>query len=187
MWPDAQKQVYWYEGGNEFEETYVPSKDINQDYRTRRVYGAMATFDENSKIIAGLQLLQARIIDRRTMQENLDGLDNVSLINERIDQDMAKEMLIQGLGQKFAQQDPIAGLALVEIMDKPSEATKTLKKLFTPQEPQMSPEEQAMAQAGMGGGAPDEMTQGPPPAVQTVLAQMESPGGGVQSVGQMRG
>ena len=184
MHPTKKKKVYWYEGGTQFEETYVADVDINEDYRTKRIYGAMATFDENSKIIAGLQLVQARIMDRRTMQENLDGFENVSLINERIDQDQAKEMLIQSLGMRAQQQDPAANMALVEIMDKPGEAVTTLKKLFTPQDPQMSPEEEAMmAQQGQGG--PEGMEGGPPPAVQTVLAQMESPGGGVQSVGQM--
>jgi len=183
------KKIFWFEGGNHFEEHYKPSRDIDKDYRTKRVYGAMATFDENSKIVAGLQMLQARIIDRRTMQENMDGLDNVSLINERIDQDMAKEQLIGGLGQRFGQmQDPAAGVALIEIMQKPGGVSDTLAKLFTPQEPQLSPEEEAMmgAQGGMG-GPPGESTEGgPPPAVQTILAQMESAGGGVQSVGQMR-
>jgi len=184
--PNQKKKVFWFEGGNQFEETYVPTTDIDRDYRTKRVYGAMATFDENSKIIAGLQMLQARIIDRRTMQENLDGLDNVSLINERIDQDMAKEALINGLGQRFAEQDPAAALALTEILKDPAAAQTTLVKLFTPEEPQMSPEEEAMMM-GQGPGQPgagaEEM--GPPPAVQTILAQMESAGGGVQSVGQM--
>jgi len=191
MHASERKKIFWFEGGNHFEEHYTPSKDIDKDYRTKRVYGAMATFDENSKIVAGLQMLQARIIDRRTMQENMDGLDNVSLINERIDQDMAKEQLIGGLGQRFgAMQDPAAGVALIEIMQKPGGVSDTLAKLFTPQEPQMSPEEEAMmAQGGMGGpgGPPGESTEGgPPPAVQTILAQMESAGGGVQSVGQMR-
>ena len=184
MHPTTKKKVYWYEGGAQFEETYVADKDIDKDYRTKRIYGAMATFDENSKIVAGLQLVQARIMDRRTMQENLDGFENVSLINERIDQDMAKEMLLQSLGARAQQGDPAADMALVEIMDKPSGAVTTLKKLFTPQEPQMSPEEEAMMQQqGMGG--PEGATTGPPPAVQTVLAQMEAEGGGVQSVGQM--
>ena len=185
MHRDSRKKVYWYEGGNHFEETYKPSVDIDKDFRTRRVYGAMASFDENQKIIAGLQLLQARIIDRRTMQENLDGLDNVSLVNERIDQDMAKEALIQALGDRFgAQQDPAAGLALVEIFTKPSAVGDTLKKLFTPEDPQMSPEEEQMA--AMGAGGPSDAVQGgPPPPVQTILAQMESAGGGVQSVGQL--
>jgi hypothetical protein len=193
-WEDAlhaseRKKVYWFEGGNHFEEHYTPSKDIAKDYRTKRVYGAMATFDENSKIVAGLQLLQARVIDRRTFQENMDGMENVSLVNERIDQDMAKEMLIQGLGQQFAQQDPAAGMALVSILDKPAETVKTLKKLFTPEEPQMSPEEMAMAQGGGPGGMPPggpEMAQGPPPAVQTILSKMETPQGGAMSVGQMQ-
>ena len=184
MQRNKRKKVYWYEGGNHFEETYTPAKDIAKDFRTSRIYGAMATFDEAQKVITGLQLLQARVIDRRTFQENLDGLANISLINERIDQDMAKESLIQALGQRFgAERDPAAGMALVEIFDKPKTAAETLKKLFTPQEPEMSPEEAAMAQMGPGGAAPDQL--GPPPAVQTILAQMEGAGGGVQSVGQL--
>jgi len=184
MHPTKTKRVYWFEGGSQFEETYVADEDIDHDYRTKRIYGAMATFDENSKIVAGLQLVQARIMDRRTMQENLDGFDNVSLINERIDQDMAKEMLLQSLGARAQQGDPAADMALVEILDKPSGATDTLKKIFTPQEPQMSPEEEAMMAQG-GGMEGDPGATGPPPAVQTVLAQMEAQGGGVQSVGQM--
>jgi len=183
MHASTSKKVYWYEGGNQFEEKYVPKKDIDKDYRTKRVYGAMATFDENSKIVAGLQLLQARILDRRTLQENLDGFENISLINERIDQDMAKEQLLQGLGERFgSMQDPAAGMALIDILSNPSDATLVLKKLFTPEEPQMSPEEEAMAM----GGAPEAGAGGPPPPVQTILSQMKTPGGGVQSVGQMR-
>ena len=182
MHPTERKRVYWYEGGNQFEETYVADRDIAKDYRTKRIYGAMATFDENSKIIAGLQLVQARIMDRRTMQENLDGFENVSLINERIDQDMAKEMLITGLGQQFSEKDPRAGMALAAIMKTPSTTSETIDKFFTAEEPAMSPEEEALAM-GMGPGAQGQPA-GPPPAVQTILAQMQSEGGGAQSVGQ---
>jgi len=189
MHASEKKKIFWFEGGNQFEETYTPSKDIDSDYRTNREYGAMATFDENSKIVTGLQMLQARIIDRRTMQENLDGLKNVSLINERIDQDQAKELLLQSLGARAQQGDPAADMALVSILDDPATTTKTLKKIFTPDEPQMSPEEAAMAQAG-GMGGPPGMEGGagvPPPAVQTIMSQMETPGGGggVMSVGQL--
>ena len=185
MYPRSKKRVYWYEGGSQFEETYVPSKDIDGDYRTNRVYGAMATFDENSKIVAGLQLLQARIIDRRTLQENLDNFGNVSLTNERIDQDMAKEQMMQGLGQRFAEQDPAAAAALARILEKPSEASQVLVELFVPEEVDQPAQADMMQQAaGMGG----EGMTGPPPAVQTILSQMETPGGGggVMSVGQMR-
>jgi hypothetical protein len=191
MHASKTKRVYWYEGSAPFEEEYTPNVDINGDYRTKRIYGAMATFDESSKIIAGLQLVQARIMDRRTMQENLDDFPNPSLVNERIDQDQAKDMLLQSLGQRAAQGDPAADMALVEIMDNPKMATDTLKKIFTPQEPQMSPEEQAMiAGGGMGGmGGPpgqDQLQGGPPPGVSTILSQMESAGGGAMTVGQMQ-
>lgn len=193
MHASQTKRVYWYEGGTAFEEKYTPSKDIGGDYRTRRVYGAMATFAENDKIIAGLQLLQAKAIDRRTFQENLDGLDNISLVNERIDQDMAKDMMIGALGSRAGTgQDPKADMALVSILKDPSEAVEVLVKLFTPEEPQMSPEEMMMAQGGPMGGMPGMEggmvgEGGPPPAVQTILAQMEgeSGQGGVMSVGQM--
>ncbi len=191
-----KKNVYWFQGAKHSEETYIPSKDIAGDYRTKRVFGAMATFDESSKIIAGLQLVQARVMDRRTMQENLDGLENVSLINERIDQDQAKEMLLQSLGARAQQGDPSADMALVAIMDDPSTTVDTLKKLFTPQEPQMSPEEAAAAAGqGMGGppgmgpggppGAGGGLEGGPPPPVQSILAQMEAEGGGAMTVGAM--
>jgi len=192
MHPNEEKRVFWYEGGEPYEETYIPTEDINKDYRTKRIYGAMATFDENSKIVAGLQLVQARIMDRRTMQENLDGFDNVSLINERIDQDQAKEMLLQSLGQRAAQGDATADMALVAILDKPSTAVETLKKLFTPEKPEPTPEEMAMmagqgqpGMPGMPGGEGDPLAGGPPPGVQTILSQMEAPGGGAQMVGQM--
>ncbi len=121
----------------------------------------------------------------------------MSLINERIDEDQAKDMLIQALGQRSAERDPAATMALVEIMDKGSKTKETLKKLFTPQEPEMSPEEAAMAGGGgmppgmppgiggPGGGA-EGLEGGPPPAVQTILSQLEAPGGGAMSVGQMR-
>ena len=92
-------------------------------------------------------------------------------------------MLIGALGQRSAERDPAADMALVQIMDKPGTTTETLKKIFTPEEPQMSPEEEQMMAAS--GGPPGADPVGPPPAVQTVLAQMEAPGGGVQSVGQM--
>ena len=148
MHPTKERKVYWYEGSKQNEETYVPAKDIAGDYRTRRVYGAMATFDETQKLLAGLQLLGARVIDVRTLQENLDGFENISLVNERILQDQARDALLASLGNRSAQSDPSADMALVEILDTPSAAMDTLKKFFTPAEPQMSPDEAMMAQLG---------------------------------------
>jgi hypothetical protein len=182
--PNRERRVFWYEGAAPYEETYIPSIDINKDYRTKRIYGAMATFDETSKILAGLQLLGARVLDRRTFQENLDGFENVSLINERIDQDQAKEALIAGLGMRFGEKDPAAGLALAEILKTPAKIDETLTKLFTPEKPDMSPEEQAMIQGAMamGPGGPGGEIAPQPEPVQTILSQIEAQGGGAQTV-----
>jgi hypothetical protein len=191
MHASETKRIYWYEGSAKMEETYTPKIDINGDYRTKRVYGAMATFDENQKVVTGLQLLQARTMDRRTFMENLDGLDNISLILERIDQDGAKEQLLGALGAMAAEQDPKAMMALIEINKNPGNIEVIMDKLFTAEEPQMSPEEMAMMGAGgmpggPGGPGGELAPPGPPPAVQTALTQLEAPGGGggIQTVGR---
>ena len=79
--------------------------------------------------------------------------------------------------------DPAAGVALASIMDKPKDATKVLTDMFAPKEQQGMTAQDINAGAGAPGG-PEDIEGGPPPAVQTVLAQMESAGGGAQSVGQ---
>ena len=43
----------------------------------------MAGWDEPNKIIGGLNLLSARIIDRDTMRENIDGLENHGIVHPR--------------------------------------------------------------------------------------------------------
>jgi hypothetical protein len=188
MNPRKTKKVFWYEGGNQFEETYVPEIDIAKDYRTKRIYGAMATFDETQKLLAGLQLLGAGVIDTRTLQENLDGFDNISLINERMLQDKMESGLIASMANKAAQGDPRGDMAMLEVYKKPGKIEKVLTKYFTPEAPEMSPEQMAMAGMGgmgmpPGGGDPEaEGELGSPQSVQTVMSLMEGEGGGVQTV-----
>ena len=73
--------------GSSFAENYTPSSDIDGNFLTRRKYGAMATFDEAGKVVTGLQLLQAGIIDKETMQREMDGLEDLQAINESITKD----------------------------------------------------------------------------------------------------
>jgi len=182
---NRRKRVFYLEGDRQGEENYVPNNDIDGNWRSTRHYGMMATWDDSSKIVAGLQLLQGGVIDTLTMQENLDGLKNVPKINQRIAQDRARQGLLAMLEQRAAQADPAAAMALVEIFDRPDQMLKTLKRFFTPQEPQMTPEQAALA-AGGGPGAPlPPAEMGPGPTVQTVLSELEASGttgGGVQTV-----
>ena len=177
MHPTLERKVYWYEGGKQMEEKYTPKEDIDGDYRTRRVYGAMATFDETQKILAGLQLHGARIIDRRTLQENLDGLENIGLINERIVQDQALDQILGVLAARGQQMDPAATSALWEIYKNPKDFDDDVEEaLGLGEQPEM-----ANAASMVPPGGPGEMADGGIPA-QTILAQMEAQGGGAQTV-----
>ena len=78
----------------------------------------MAGFDEPTKIVSGLQLLQAGIIDRETLQENMDGLDNLQKINNRITKDEAENVLFETLKVQATQGDPNDGLNMAKLFFK---------------------------------------------------------------------
>ena len=155
--------------GAAFAESYSPSTDIGGNYLTKRKYGAMATFDEAGKVITGLQLLQAGIIDKQTMQREMDGLENLQDINERITRDKAESVMFDSLLARASQNDSKAMMALVDLYNSPRQMGTILKKFFTAEEPQMSQVEQVLA--GQGTAAP----QGPPPSPQDVMSLL---GGG---------
>jgi len=185
MHTSKQKKVYVMSGGSEVAETYVPSRDIKGNYRSRRIYGMMASWDENTKIVSGLQLIQGEILSPLDVQENLDGLDDVAKVNERIARPRADTDMYEALRTMASNQDPKALAALVEISENPSDKAEILRKYFTPQEPQMSPEEQQMmTMQGMGG---EGVLPETPPDVSTVLSQLAPQGvkSGVQTVGRM--
>jgi hypothetical protein len=167
--------------GARYSENYIPSTDIGGDYKTQRRYGVFAGFDKTESIIVGLQLLDARLLDPLSVQESIDGLAELDLavINERIKDNDATQILYQLLAQAAQNQDPRAIMAFVEML--PEGETKTImQKFFTPQEPQMSPEEQAMAGQG-------QEPAGPPPDVVTALRRvaLNGPAAGVQTVSRM--
>jgi hypothetical protein len=132
--------------GASFSESYTPSTDIDMNYITRRKYGAMASFDAPNKIITGLQLLNAGIIDRETLQQEMDGLENLTQINERITKQKTEEILYQMLLQQSQQGDKAAMMAVVEIYNNPKDIGQVLEKFFSASGEEPSPEEQALLQ-----------------------------------------
>ena len=135
--------------GAAFSESYTPSSDIDKNYVTKRKYGAMASFDAPNKIITGLQLMQAGIIDRETMQQEMDGLENLQQINERITKQKTEDILYQMLLQQSQQGDKKAMMAIVEIYNNPKRIGSILEKFFSASGEEPSPEEQAMLQQQM--------------------------------------
>ena len=132
--------------GASFSEEYTPGTDINKNYTTQRKFGAMASFDAPNKIITGLQLLQAGIIDKETFQQEMDGLENLTQINERIVKEKTEDILYQTLLQQSQSGDKAAMMAVVEIYNNPKDIGVILEKYFTAQGEEPTPEEQAVLQ-----------------------------------------
>jgi hypothetical protein len=101
------------------------------------------------------------------LQENLDGLDNIVRVNERITREKADKVLFDTLLTLSQQGDQRATLAIVEIRKNPGDVENILDKFFTPQEPQMTEEEISFVGEQVG-PAP----QGPPPGIAQMLAGM---------------
>ena len=172
MYPNMRKPIAGYRQGTAFKETYTPANDIAEMYKTRRIYGVMAGFDEPQKIITGLQLKQQGIIDTQTLQENMDGLDNITQIQQRINSERAENVLFESLMAQAAQGNSKATMAAIEIKKNPQNINKILEKFYTAEGDEMSPEEEALA------AGPQQQPQGPPPGLQQVLAQVAAQGGG---------
>jgi hypothetical protein len=161
----TKKPMAGYFNGSAFTENYSPLADIGGDFRTRRIYGVMAGFDEPQKIVTGLQLLQAGVIDVETLQDNIDGLENIAKVQERIRKNKAEQVLFDSILARSAQGDAAATMAAIAIYEYPTAITDIMKQFYTPEEPQMSPEQemliqQQMMQQQMGGqGGPPTMAQ----------------------------
>ena len=166
MYGGQSKDLSGYYNNQFFSEKYEPEKDIQGAYKTRRVYGAMAGYDEPQKIVTGLQLLQAGIIDTQTLQENLDGLDNLTTVNNRITKEKADKILFDTLLAQAQQGDPKATMAVVQIRKNPDDMQNILDKFFTAEEPEIPTAEQEL----LGGQALPP--QGPPPGIAQLLQGM---------------
>lgn len=181
MYGSSKRQFYDMRGKLS---SYNPKQKIKGDYRTRRIYGAMATFDDQLKVVVGLQLLQGNVMDVETFQENLDGFEGTTVMNERIARANAKSVLFQRLASR-SEGDPRADAALVEVMNNPGEEDRILKEYFAP-EPEEGEDGMAMAfppeAPGAGGGL-----GAPPEQFSTVLSRLEGGGSelGVQTVGNL--
>ena len=173
MFSGIRKPIAGMHKGTAFKETYIPSSDISEMYQTRRVYGVMAGFDEPQKIITGLQLKQQGIIDTQTLQENMDGLEDITKIQQRVNRERAETVLFESLMAQAAQGNPKATMAAIEIRKNPQNMTDILDKFYTAMGEEPTEEEQALLagppQAGPQGG--------PPPGLAQVLAQAQAQGG----------
>ena len=145
---DKKRSISGVYHGSIFEESYKPDNDIKGAYKTIRKYGAMASFDEPQKIVTGLQLLQAGIIDKQTMQEEMDGLDNLQMINDRITKEKAERVLFESLLAQAQQGNMQAMTSLTSIYKDPKNMVDILESFFADVQEEQE-EQQAMMQQAM--------------------------------------
>lgn len=128
--------------GAAFAEKYTPSKHIKGHRRTRRVYGAMAGWDDATKIVGGLQLLDAEIIDDDTLREGLTGLENPQQIKRRILEMRAERSTFDALLALAQNGDPKALAASINLLPQ-GRVREVLEEQFLSEEP-TAPEEAAL-------------------------------------------
>ena len=170
MFGNKRKPIAGRHKGTAYKESYTPNNDIKEVYETRRVYGVMAGFDEPQKIITGLQLKQQGIIDTQTLQENMDGLDNITKIQQRINAEKAETVLFETLMSQAAQGDQKALMSAIEIRKNPQQMSEILDKFYTAEGDEPSPEELAML--GMGGPQIPAGPGGGLPGIEQVLGSL---------------
>jgi len=177
LWPSEKKVVRGNVQGTPFEETYIPSKDINSDYTVDVTYGFAAGQDPARAIVGLLQLRGDQLISRDFFQRQLPmGIDVVQM-QTQIDLEQLNDAVKQGIMGyasailPMAQQggvDPMDALAkLGKIMDMREKGTpihEALLKVFTPK-PQNAAQGALEPLAGPGAppgpGGPQTGVQGP--------------------------
>jgi hypothetical protein len=78
------------------------------------------------------------------LQDNIDGLENIAKVQERIRKNKAETVLFDSVLSRSAQGDAAATMAVIAVYENPNAMTEILKQFYTPEEPQLSPEQMAM-------------------------------------------
>ncbi len=147
-----------------FIEEYSPSKDIDPENRVRVEYGLGLGRDPAQSAVLHIQYSQAEFVSKEFVQENIDGLTDVSRERSRLDvekfRNMALAKLLQGL-----ETGEVPDEALIE-MAKAREKGEDLFELYDEWivQPKKALEEQ-MLETGLGAplmpGLPPEGEVGP--------------------------
>lgn len=168
FWPSEKKEIRGVSQGTAFEETYVPSKDINGNHTVDVTYGFASGLDPSRALVFLLQLRGDQLVSRDFVMRQLPMDIDVVQLQTQIDNEQMTDALKQGF-MAFAQglpimaqqgMDPVDGLMKVaktiSLREKGKPMHEAILSVF---EPPKQPEAPApgpmdlMASLG-GGGAP---------------------------------
>jgi hypothetical protein len=160
-------------------EEYDPGKDIDGQYASAVNYGLMSGWDDARKLVGGLQLLAAGAIDLTTLQEEIRGLDNIPLIQERGRKDKAQNVLFEGLLAAAQQGDPAAIQAALSISED-GDVAKAVEEFYAPPEEEELQPGLDPALAAAGGEQSPDISQ-----VLSRLTQAGAAQGGAQTISRL--
>jgi len=218
LWPNVKKSISGTLSGAPFSETYTPSKDIRGDYTVTVTYGFTAGMDPNRALVWLLQLRGDRAISRETLQRSLPMEFDIDGEQRNLDLEQLDEALLQGIMALAANLPMMAqqpGMDITRMLQLLVDVTNAREKgkplrdavakaLQPPEQPQMSPEEQALeqlmggaagsgspeeaaaAEAAAGGGMGGEVDLESPDALQMMLAGLTAGGNPLLQAGVSR-
>jgi hypothetical protein len=209
FWKNTRRFIRVQVNGQQFEETYVPSRDIAGVYQVDVTYGMAAGMDPNRALVFLLQARGDKLISRDFALRQLPFDINVDQVMEQIDTeeltDALKQMLAQtamAVPMMAAQgQDPSDMLKkLAKVMDEREKGIpvhKAILAAFAPETPPQAPPGADQMPPGMPSpGGPQGAPQGPPgsmpqmqqgpPDIQRLLAGLSGGGSPTLQANVMR-
>jgi len=198
FWPTKQRFIRVQVNGQQFEETYVPSRDIAGVYQVDVTYGMAAGMDPNRALVFLLQARGDKLISRDFALRQLPFDVNVDQVMEQIDTEEMTDSLKQMLAQT-AMAIPAMAAQGADPMDTITKLATVMKKresgvplhqaileAWTP--PKQPPQDDQTAQQGPPGMAgppgPPGAPQGPPgqmgqqPQQQDIMKMLSGLSGG---------
>lgn len=176
FWPEKRRFIRVQVNGQQFEETYVPSRDIAGVYQVDVTYGMAAGMDPNRALVFLLQARGDKLISRDFALRQLPFDVNVDQVMEQIDTEEMTDSLKQMLAQTAMSipalaaqgQDPMDTITKLAMVMKKREAGVPLHEAildaWTPPKTAAQPDQSApQGPPGMGGPpGPPGAPQGPP-------------------------
>lgn len=201
LWPNEKKTIRGVAQGTPFEESYVPSKDIDGNRTVDVSYGFAAGQDPARAIVGMLQLRGDNLISRDFVMRQLPMQIDVVQMQQQIDNEQFSDAMkagIQGAMQAIPQMalqgmDPIQPLMqmakVMQLREKGTPVHEAILEAFTPPK---APEAPPGAEQGMAGQVAQGAGPGAPMAPQgasqgrDVMQMLASLRGGGQATMNVR-
>jgi hypothetical protein len=189
FWPNRRRFIRIMVNGQQYEESYVPSRDIAGVYQVDVTYGMAAGMDPNRALVFLLQARGDKLISRDYALRQLPFDLNVDQVMEQIDTEEMTDALKQMIAQTAmavpalaAQgQDPSDTLTKLATVLKKRESGMPLHDAilaaFVPKQPPAAPQSPDMASQPPG---PQMAPPGAPGGLQGPSAPMSGPMAGGQ-------